>query len=56
MQGGVVVLSDTGGEIITQADETDPSYNNIEGDTGNASTENDIITDHDDVACEKIKV
>ena len=56
-QGGVVgVLSDAGGEIIAQAVETDPSYNNIEGDTGDASAENDVTTDHDDIACEKIKV
>ena len=52
-QGGVVVLSDTGGQIITQADETDLSYNNVKGDTRDASTENDVITDPDDVACEK---
>ena len=45
-QGGVVVLSDTGGEIITQPNET-----GTEG-----IVENDVITDPDDVACEKIKV
>ena len=58
-QGGVVVLSDTGGEIITQAVETDPSYNNIEGDTGDASSggfiENDVIEDPDDVKKLKCK-
>ena len=59
-QGGVVgVLSDTGGEIIAQADETDLSYNNIKGDTGDAGTEgiveNDVITDPDAVKKSKFR-
>ena len=58
-QGGVVLLSNTGREIITQPDGTDPSYNNIKGDAGDAMegiVQNDVIADPDDVACEKIKV
>ena len=54
-QGGVGVLSDTGGEIITQA--VDPSYNNIKGDTGEAMegiVENDVITDP--VAVKKMQI
>ena len=57
--GGVVVLSDTGREIITQAVETDPSYNNIKGDARDARTEgiveNDVITDPDAVKKSKFR-
>ena len=57
-QGGVV-LSDTGGEIFTQPDGTDPSYNNIKGDAGDAGTEeiveNDVITDPDAVKKSKFR-